>query len=361
MWHGLEPDKMPDNTIRRREFILLFLTDGFLCIAGLLLVSQLFTKNLVDHIMEPLDALSEGATRIRENDLTQDIEYSGEIEFENVCNTFNEMRRSILAGQEKNQKYEKARTDMIAGISHDLRTPLTAIRGTLKGLMDGVVSAPEHQKRFLETAYRRTGDMDVLLNQLFYLSKLEKEKIPIEEVPIHTIYRDGNNSNSHFRKFWDSVRIYKDIIKFTLSSFSSFILDYILFALIMAFLPHTAVYVLMANIAARFISAFYNYNMNCRFVFHTERKASTAIHYFVLAGMILLLNNLVLGTIVQFFYLPVYPAKLLTECLLFVFSWSVQKYIIFRRDGRFHRTDQDAAKKIEHPALPVLTGRKVGV
>lgn len=161
-------------------FILLFLADGIICIAVLVIVSQIFTRKLVNHIMEPLNALADGAERIRRNDLMQDIEYSGDAEFENVCHTFNEMRRAILAGQEKNRKYEKARTDMIAGISHDLRTPLTAIRGTIKGLLDGVASTPERQKKFLETAYRRTGDMDLLLNQLFYLSKLETGNMPFD-------------------------------------------------------------------------------------------------------------------------------------------------------------------------------------
>lgn len=176
---GLE-ELLEGYTIRRNEFILLFLADGIICIAVLVIVSQIFTRKLVNHIMEPLDALADGAERIRKNDLTRDIEYSGDAEFENVCHTFNEMRGAILAGQEKNRKYEKARTDMIAGISHDLRTPLTAIRGTIKGLLDGVASTPEHQKKFLETAYRRTGDMNLLLNQLFYLSKLETGDMPFD-------------------------------------------------------------------------------------------------------------------------------------------------------------------------------------
>lgn len=176
---GLE-ELVEGFTICKKEFILLFLADGALCITGLLFVSQIFTKSLTDHIMEPLDVLSEGAARIRENNLTQNIEYSGEEEFENVCHTFNGMRRSILGEQEKNQRYEKARTDMIAGISHDLRTPLTAIRGTLKGLIDGIASTPERQRKFLETAYQRTKDMDVLLNQLFYLSKLETGNMPLD-------------------------------------------------------------------------------------------------------------------------------------------------------------------------------------
>ncbi|EET61066.1 ATPase/histidine kinase/DNA gyrase B/HSP90 domain protein, partial [Marvinbryantia formatexigens DSM 14469] len=103
----------------------------------------------------------------------------GEREFEDVCANFNEMRASLLEAQEKNRKYEKARTDMIAGISHDLRTPLTAIRGTIKGLLDGVAATPERQKKFLETAYRRTGEMNVLLNRLFYISKLETGNMPL--------------------------------------------------------------------------------------------------------------------------------------------------------------------------------------
>ena len=175
---GLD-DLLEDWTVHRNEFILFFGADGILCIIVLVLISQLFTKNLTDHIMEPLDALAEGAKRIKENDLTQDIAYTGELEFENVCAVFNDMQESILAEQEKNRKYEKARTDMIAGISHDLRTPLTAMRGTVKGLMDGVASTPEQQKKFLQAAYRRTGDMDMLLNQLLYLSRMETGNMPI--------------------------------------------------------------------------------------------------------------------------------------------------------------------------------------
>lgn len=172
-------DLFKDWVFYRNEFLLFWGMDGILCIIVLVMISQLFTKNLIDHVMEPLDALSEGAKRIKGNDLTQDITYSGEIEFEYVCDTFNDMQRHILDEQEKNRKYEKARTDMIAGISHDLRTPLTAIRGTIKGLMDGIASSPEKQSRFLQAAYRRTGDMDRLLNQLFYLSKMETGNMPL--------------------------------------------------------------------------------------------------------------------------------------------------------------------------------------
>lgn len=159
-----------------------------------------------------------------------------------------------------------------------------------------------------------------------------KTKIPLKEVPISTIYRDKSNSTSHFRGLKDSVRIYKDILKFALSSFSSFVLDYMLFSLFMFFLPHTAVYTLFSNVAARVISALYNYSMNCRFVFHTERKIKGAAGYFVLASFLFIMNNLFLEMFVQIFRMSVYPAKLLTECLLFVLSWTVQKGMYDRKN-----------------------------
>lgn len=166
-------------TIHRNEFILLFIADGIFCIVILLIVSQIFTKKLTKHIMDPLNALTESANRIQANDLSERIEYTGDQEFENVCSTFNDMQEHILTEQEKNRAYEKARADMIAGISHDLKTPLTAVKGTIKGLIDGVAVSPQQQNKFLHVAYKRTNDMDILLNRLFYLSKLETGNMPM--------------------------------------------------------------------------------------------------------------------------------------------------------------------------------------
>ena len=157
-----------------------------------------------------------------------------------------------------------------------------------------------------------------------------RKHIDIEEMEIETIYHDRENSCSHFNSVRDSFRIYKDIFKFTLSSMSSFLLDYGLFSLFMLFLPHTTAMVMAGNVTARVVSALYNYNINCRHVFHTRRKASTAFQYILLAGVILLLNNIILDFLVQSAGLSVYPAKLITECVLFIISWTVQKQLIFR-------------------------------
>ena len=168
-----------DWTIHRNGFYVLLMWDAVFCIAVLIGVNIIFTRQLIRYLTIPLESLEQGARRIQSGDLTTAVSYSGDREFEIVCEAFNQMQTHILQEQEKNAKYEKARTDMIAGISHDLRTPLTAVKGALKGVMDGIVSTPEQQRRFLNVAYSRTEDMERLLGQLFELSRLETGNIPL--------------------------------------------------------------------------------------------------------------------------------------------------------------------------------------
>lgn len=70
---------------------------------------------------------------------------------------------------------------MITGISHDLRTPLTSIKGYIKGISDGVATTPEKQQQYLDIAYKKTIEMDSLLNRLFNVSKLATGNLLIEK------------------------------------------------------------------------------------------------------------------------------------------------------------------------------------
>ena len=88
-------------TVHREQFFIYFGIDGILCIGVLLLVSQIFTGRLTRHIMEPLDALAEGTGRIRQNNLTEKIVCQGDLEFQNVCRAFNDMRKHLMEEQEK--------------------------------------------------------------------------------------------------------------------------------------------------------------------------------------------------------------------------------------------------------------------
>lgn len=159
-------------------FLMIFLVVGLLAIGAILLCSQLLTKLLIQKILKPVNELDKAAKRVVEGELSVPIAYQPEDEFKNVCDSFDLMQQHLKEGIEKNAAYEKARTEMVSGISHDLRTPLTSVKGYIKGMMDGVASTEEKQKEYLEIAYRKSCDMDVLLSKLFYFSKLETGNMP---------------------------------------------------------------------------------------------------------------------------------------------------------------------------------------
>ena len=77
-------------------------------------------------------------------------------------------------------KYEEDRKQLVVGISHDLRTPLTAIKGYVEGLIDGIAKTPEKQKKYLNTIYTKACDMDILVDRLFLFSKLDTGNFPFK-------------------------------------------------------------------------------------------------------------------------------------------------------------------------------------
>lgn len=167
-----------DNTRVFSEYLLQFLIILLIIIAVILLLSQLFTRKMVWRILRPLNALSDGAKRIENGDFSQPIIHTGKDELTSVCTAFNHMQEHLLKEQERTAAYERTRRDLITGISHDLRTPLTSVKGYIKGLRDGVAVTPEKQEQYLSIAYKKACDMDVLLQRLFYFSSIETGNLP---------------------------------------------------------------------------------------------------------------------------------------------------------------------------------------
>lgn len=163
---------------------LSLLVSGTAAIGVIVVCSLAFTQYQVKRIMRPVQALAGAARRVEEGDLSTPVGYGGQDEFSAVCAAFDHMQQHLLREREKNAAYERARTDLVAGISHDLRTPLTSVKGYIKGLRDGVANTPEKQGQYLEVAYRKACDMERLLQRLFYFSKLETGSLPL--FPVHT-------------------------------------------------------------------------------------------------------------------------------------------------------------------------------
>ncbi|MEM5780918.1 MAG: HAMP domain-containing protein, partial [Lawsonibacter sp.] len=126
---------------------------GATAIGIIVLLSLLFTRYQVKQLMRPVNALAEVAKRVEQGNLSAPVDYQGRDEFSSVCSAFDHMQQHLLSEREKNAAYERARTDLIAGISHDLRTPLTSVKGYIKGMRDGVANTPEKREQYLDIAY----------------------------------------------------------------------------------------------------------------------------------------------------------------------------------------------------------------
>jgi signal transduction histidine kinase len=144
----------------------------------IILTNRLLTRFVFKSIITPLDTLIYGVHQIRDGNLNYHIEYEGKDEFADVCSDFNEMAQQLLDSVNARQKDEANRKELIAGISHDLRTPLTSIKAYVEGIEKGVASTPETQKRYLDTIKNKTNDLEHIVNQLFLFSKLDIGEFP---------------------------------------------------------------------------------------------------------------------------------------------------------------------------------------
>ena len=156
----------------------------FVVFLTVLMTNRFLTRFVVRKIEEPLDLLSEGARRLGEGDLDFRIAYAGKDEFVPVCGAFNEMAARLKESVERTRRDEESRKELLAGISHDLRSPLTSIRAYVEGLLDGVAQTEESKQRYLRTIRTKAEDIDRLVSQLFLYSKLDLEGVPMEMRPI---------------------------------------------------------------------------------------------------------------------------------------------------------------------------------
>lgn len=126
-------------------------------------------------VLIPLQKLSRGTKEIRDGNLDTVIDYTKPDEFGEVCRDFDEMRVYLRTSVEQRLKDEQRKKDLIIGISHDLRTPLTSISGYLDGLMDGIANTPEKRERYLKAIKTRTRDLSRLVDSLSEYNRLDSK------------------------------------------------------------------------------------------------------------------------------------------------------------------------------------------
>ena len=129
-------------------------------------------------VATPLVKLRKATQNIKDGNLDFVLDVEGTDEFADLCRDFEEMRRRLKESAEEKLVLDKENKELISNISHDLKTPITAVKGYVEGIMDGVADTPEKMDRYVRTIYNKTVEMDHLINELTFYSKIDTNRIP---------------------------------------------------------------------------------------------------------------------------------------------------------------------------------------
>ncbi len=129
-------------------------------------------------VSTPIRSLRDATKRITSGDLDFTVKAEGSDEISDLCRDFEMMRSRLKTSEAEKAKYDKESKELISNISHDLKTPLTTIKGYVEGIMDGVADTPEKMDRYIKTIYNKTIEMDRLINELTFYSKIDTNRIP---------------------------------------------------------------------------------------------------------------------------------------------------------------------------------------
>ena len=147
-------------------------------IVVLILTGVLLTSWLSQGIIRPMLNLKMAMKRIEQGDLDTPAVTSEKGEVGELYEGFEKMRIRLKESEEEKIRTEAANRELISNISHDLKTPITSIKGYVEGIMDGVADSPEKMEKYIKTIYNKAGDMDYLIDELTTYSKIDANQIP---------------------------------------------------------------------------------------------------------------------------------------------------------------------------------------
>jgi signal transduction histidine kinase len=129
-------------------------------------------------VSTPLDHLTQATREIRDGNFDYELKPEGVEEIRELCEVFEEMRVQLKNANEEKIEVDRQNRELISNISHDLKTPITAVKGYVEGIMDGVADTPEKMDRYIRTIYNKAIEMDRLINELTFYSKINTNRIP---------------------------------------------------------------------------------------------------------------------------------------------------------------------------------------
>ena len=129
-------------------------------------------------VMQPLGKMQLAAKNIKEGNLDFELNPTSDDELGQLCRDLEDMRKRLKDNVEEKIKYDKENKELISNISHDLKTPVTTIKGYAEGIMDGVADTPEKMERYIRTIYIKATEMNTLINELTLYTKIDTNRIP---------------------------------------------------------------------------------------------------------------------------------------------------------------------------------------
>ena len=178
-----------DETGKFNELVISF------CVAELiilLLTAIVMIVWIYRGIAPQLKTLKLAANNIKEGNLDFSVARNGKDEMSELCNAFEDMRVRLKNNAKDRLEDEAEQRALISNIAHDLKTPITAIKGYAEGMLDGVADTPEKQEKYIRTIYNKANEMNTLINELTLYSNIDTNKIPynFQKLNLHAYFSD---------------------------------------------------------------------------------------------------------------------------------------------------------------------------
>jgi signal transduction histidine kinase len=170
----------PLSYFARKFFPILFTA----LLVTLVLTHSLLTYLMSKSIIRPLRAMKKAVKQIQGGNLDTAVGVAGKDEIGQLGVAFEDMRVQLQQSILLQLQYEENRKELISNISHDLKTPITAIKGYVDGLLDGVADTPQKARKYMKTIAAKAEEMDHLIDELFLYSKLDLKRLPFAFEPV---------------------------------------------------------------------------------------------------------------------------------------------------------------------------------
>ena len=144
----------------------------------LFLTACIFTTWIYRSVVQPIKELRLATEKIKSGNLDFLVTAASNDEMGQLCTDFEKMRQRLKESAEEKIRFDNENRELISNISHDLKTPITAVKGYSEGILDGVANTPEKIDKYVRTIYNKASEMDTLINELTLYSKIDTNRIP---------------------------------------------------------------------------------------------------------------------------------------------------------------------------------------